>query len=411
LRRRAARPALRAAPRDRRRGVRSARTAWNVSLVTSPAQTRSQRASPSSGAKPPRAAASSCGKNEAPRAARTSRSRSWIGRSGRSRGSGRSRAKCSARKSAIFPSRGPSAPPPIHMTWPEPSNASRSRGSYFATRAGRMRVSRSDAGTKAPCSFWMASRSAAVPRSGASIPCHATAKRAKASCSTGSTSRRSRASDLPRSVRKTPASHHSLAVAPGRNWPSTVVPASASLRSASCTGVGATENRRDLAKERAALRRIDGERLRPELGKGRGALVHEVRDVVEEQRGREGRRPLRVHRDDPDPPGADRREELDEPRHVEHVLEDLAVRLEHDREPLITARDGEQVASAPALLPQGRPLAGTAPRKQEGARGVLAETRGEERRGGCAEVRGTGAAAADRERCLHAFAHGVGIGK
>src|SRR5439155_16856173 len=48
----------------------------------------------------------------------------------------------------------------------------------------------------------------------------------------------------------------------------------------------------DLAEERAELRRIDGQRLRPELGKGRVTLVHEVRDVVEEQRGREGRRPL-----------------------------------------------------------------------------------------------------------------------
>ena len=45
----------------------------------------------------------------------------------------------------------------------------------------------------------------------------------------------------------------------------------------------------DLAEERAELRGIDGEGLRAQLSERRVALVHEVRDVVEEQRRRERR--------------------------------------------------------------------------------------------------------------------------
>ena len=53
-----------------------------------------------------------------------------------------------------------------------------------------------------------------------------------------------------------------------------------------------------LAEQFAELRVIDRERLRAALGERRVAVVQEVGDVAEEQRGGEGRRLARVHRHD-----------------------------------------------------------------------------------------------------------------
>ena len=75
-----------------------------------------------------------------------------------------------------------------------------------------------------------------VPRSGAasdatgSTPCHAGRKRPSASGSTGSTSRRSRASERRRSIRSTSGSHHSRSEPDGRNSPRTIVPAARAAR-------------------------------------------------------------------------------------------------------------------------------------------------------------------------------------
>ena len=69
-----------------------------------------------------------------------------------------------------------------------------------------------------------------------------------------------------------------------------------------------------------------------------------------------------------------------QPRHVEHVAEALAVGFEHDREPLVARRHGEQVGALAALQPQRRAVLRPAPRQQQGPGGVLAEPRGEQRR-------------------------------
>src|SRR5256885_1988207 len=97
----------------------------------------------------------------------------------------------------------------------------------------------------------------------------------------------------------------------------------------------------NFAEKRAELRGIHRECLRTQLGKRRIALVHEVGDVIEqERRGERGRR-AGVHCDDAKLARPDRSEELDETRHVENVLKDLAVRLEDHRERLVPARDRE----------------------------------------------------------------------
>jgi hypothetical protein len=70
---------------------------------------------------------------------------------------------------------------------------------------------------------------------------------------------------------------------------------------------------------------------------------------------------------------------------VEDVLEALAVRLEHDRELRVAPRDLEETLGLQPLLPERGPLARSAARDEEGARGVLAEARSEQ--GGLPELR------------------------
>ena len=102
-----------------------------------------------------------------------------------------------------------------------------------------------------------------------------------------------------------------------------------------------------------------------------------------------------VHGDDTKLARPDRREQLDESRHVEHVLQDLAIGLEHHRERRVPARDREEIAGAFALLPERRALSGASSREEQRARRVLAEARREERGGRRSLIRGARAAAAD----------------
>src|SRR5262249_26973814 len=126
-----------------------------------------------------------------------------------------------------------------------------------------------------------------------------------------------------------------------------------------------------LAQELPQLRRVDRERLGAALRERRIAVVDEVRDVVEEQRGGEGRGLARVDRRDADLPRGDASQQVDEARQVEHVAQALAVGLEEDRERPVARRDREQVGGALALRPQRAAPAGVPPREQERARGVL----------------------------------------
>src|SRR5256885_16854945 len=81
----------------------------------------------------------------------------------------------------------------------------------------------------------------------------------------------------------------------------------------------------NFAEKRAELRGIHRECLRTQLGKRRIALVHEVGHIVEEKRRSErGGRP-RVHGHHAKLARPDRGEELNETRHVEHVLKDLPI--------------------------------------------------------------------------------------
>ena len=72
--------------------------------------------------------------------------------------------------------------------------------------------------------------------------------------------------------------------------------------------------------------------------------------------------------------------QLDQPGHVEDVLDALAHRLEDDRERGVLAGDLEQLGGPLALLPQGLTPVGPAPWQQQGARGALAEPRREQGR-------------------------------
>src|SRR5438270_5127059 len=124
---------------------------------------------------------------------------------------------------------------------------------------------------------------------------------------------------------------------------------------------------------------VERQSLRTPLRGRRVVLVHVVRDVVEEKRGRIGRGGRRLDVDDVELPRAQAAQEPLQRRQVEDVLEALAVRLEHDRELAVPARDLEQALRLEALLPERCPLPRPAARDEQRARSVLAESGAEER--------------------------------
>ncbi len=135
----------------------------------------------------------------------------------------------------------------------------------------------------------------------------------------------------------------------------------------------------DLAEQLAEAVEVDRHRLRAALGRGRVAVVDEVRDEREEDARREGRWRAGVRGRHAHAPRGDVAEQADEPRQVEDVAQALAVRLEHDWEVGVPRGDREEGRGALALRPEGGAPARVAPRQEERARGALAEARGEER--------------------------------
>ena len=125
---------------------------------------------------------------------------------------------------------------------------------------------------------------------------------------------------------------------------------------------------------------VEGQRGGAALGDGGVALVHERRDVAEQQRLRERRRPLGVHVDQAQPAVGDPAVQPHQRRQVVDVLEHLADRLQDDRERRVARRDLEQLRRALALLPQRRPSPGVAARQQQRARRALPEPGGEQGR-------------------------------
>ena len=123
---------------------------------------------------------------------------------------------------------------------------------------------------------------------------------------------------------------------------------------------------------------VERERGRPTLGERRVTFVHVRSDPVEEQarRHRAGRVGVDAH--DPDSARAELAEHLAERRHVEHVLQALAGRLEQDRERRELRCDRQQVRGALALLPERRALVGSSAREEECPTGALAEAGGEQ---------------------------------
>ncbi len=116
----------------------------------------------------------------------------------------------------------------------------------------------------------------------------------------------------------------------------------------------------------AQLRVVDRERLGAALGERGVAVVDEVGDEREEERGGEGGRRARIAGGDADLARLDAPENLDEGREIEDVAKTLPVRLENDRERGILGRDREQVMRALALGLAGSAFRGSG--EGEGAR-------------------------------------------
>ena len=123
---------------------------------------------------------------------------------------------------------------------------------------------------------------------------------------------------------------------------------------------------------------VDGEGGGAALGQRRVALVHELGDVAEQERAGEGGRLGGGDLDQLHGAGFDVAHEFGQPGHVVHVLEDLAHRLQDDRERRELSGDLQQLRGAQALLPQRLALAGLAARQEQGAGGRLAEAGGEQ---------------------------------
>ena len=128
-----------------------------------------------------------------------------------------------------------------------------------------------------------------------------------------------------------------------------------------------------LAQQLAQQVAIERERLCPSLGEWRIAVVHVGGDVVEQQRAREGRGRRGLDRVDGDLAALDAGQDVAQRGQVEGVREDLAVRLDQDREAAIAAGHGEQVRGPLPLLPQRRAGAGSPARQQQRTGRVLPE--------------------------------------
>ena len=125
---------------------------------------------------------------------------------------------------------------------------------------------------------------------------------------------------------------------------------------------------------------IERQRRGTPLGERRVALVHVGGDPVEQQARRHRARLAGVDGDHPDRPRPQLPEHLAQRRHVEHVLQALARRLEQDRERRVLRGDREQVGGTLALLPQRRAPVGATARQQQRPAGALAEPGREQRR-------------------------------
>src|SRR4029453_16285802 len=134
-----------------------------------------------------------------------------------------------------------------------------------------------------------------------------------------------------------------------------------------------------LSEQLAQQVAVERKRLRTPLGRRRVVLVHVVRDVVEQQRGRVRRGGRRLDVDEVDLTCPQALQQPLQRGQVEDVLQALAVGLEHDREGGVAARDLQERLRLQPLLPEGSALTGAAARDQQRAAGVLAEARAEER--------------------------------
>ncbi len=125
---------------------------------------------------------------------------------------------------------------------------------------------------------------------------------------------------------------------------------------------------------------VQRQRLRPPLGQRRVALVHERRDVAEQQRSGERRRLRRLDLHHPDLARRDVAHQLGQAGQVVHVLQALAHRLQQYRERPVLRGHVEQLRRALPLLPQRRTTSRLAPRDQQRPGRALPEPGGEQRR-------------------------------
>src|SRR5687768_17296994 len=132
----------------------------------------------------------------------------------------------------------------------------------------------------------------------------------------------------------------------------------------------------DLGQQRA----VERESLGPLLSEREVALVEERADIAELQRARVRRREGGLDLDDADLAPCDGPHQILQSGKIEHILETLAVRLEHDRERLILARNLQQVRATTPLLPQRGAASRPPAREEQGTSRTFTEATGEKGR-------------------------------
>ena len=100
---------------------------------------------------------------------------------------------------------------------------------------------------------------------------------------------------------------------------------------------------------------VEGECGGATLGDGGVALVHERRDVAEQERLCERRRTLGVHVDETQATVGDAPVQVHQRRQVVEILQDLADCLENDRERRVAGGDGEELRRSAGVAATGAP--------------------------------------------------------
>src|SRR6185437_5755994 len=135
-----------------------------------------------------------------------------------------------------------------------------------------------------------------------------------------------------------------------------------------------------IAEQFTQLFLIDRQGLCPTFGQRRISVIDVIGDIAEQQRTRKRGWSSGVRNVYADAAIRNGPQRLRQRRHVEHVAQTFAVRLQQNREARIPRGHAQQIVGPLALLPQRRSSLGTASRQEQRAARGLSKLCREQRR-------------------------------